>query len=62
MPVFDLKCPTCGREQKDVYVTSYYRSVRCECGGDMEHQPTAANFVVAGYSAKNGYTKESSHA
>lgn len=61
MPCHDYKCPTCGMVKE---VTSswpdYLMVVTCgECVDhpDMIRLPSAPNFVVNGFNAKNGYTK-----
>jgi len=37
MPIYDFKCPGCGRKQKDVFVKSWDEKVKCiQCGADMK--------------------------
>lgn len=69
MPWYVFKCARCGY-LKDVMLPADDRDARAvycnhpKCkpviaGGKcrMERQPTAANFTVAGFAAKNGYAK-----
>ena len=67
MPLYDFKCPRCGA-LKTIYVqsvTSIPMHIWCEnvdggCSGlqQMVRQPSAPAFIVTGFSAKNGYSKE----
>ena len=72
MPRWDFKCDRCGRVEEMSFVDYYDRSaqvhevgVYCQavlgdgmiCGGEMRQQPSAPNFNVTGFNAKNGYSK-----
>jgi predicted nucleic acid-binding Zn ribbon protein len=70
MPRYDFKCATCGftasnwrhcfdHEEEDAMVHEFKPApvAPCECGGAREKQPSAPNFVINGYNAKNGYSK-----
>ena len=69
MPRYVFKCVRCGHEEtvslawrhRDL-VAIYCRATDCKPavpGGQcrMERQPTAPNFSVTGFNAKNGYSK-----
>lgn len=62
MPRFDFKCQRCDRIDEDVWVSvsphapNHHR--KCPmCGDDMERLPAAPAFVVRGFNAANGYTR-----
>jgi len=64
MPRFDYRCLACGRLEEDVVAPpknptcSQLLATWCpNCGIPMEKLPAAPNFAVAGFSAKNGYSK-----
>jgi hypothetical protein len=70
MPWYLFKCPVClNTEDLMLPMEHRDRAIYCDnpdckryCGGvngklRMERQPTAANFTVTGYAAKNGYAK-----
>lgn len=63
MPRHDYRCPVCQRVQ-EVYdpmgLPDYLIDLRCgTCPGSpsLEKLPSAPNFTIKGYSAKNGYSK-----
>lgn len=60
MPRFDFKCPQCGEEEHDVWVSfADPQPVLClNCEHKMRKLPAAPNFTVKGYNASNGYTKK----
>ena len=36
MPIFDYKCPSCGRKEKDVFVHKFDETVKCkQCHANM---------------------------
>jgi predicted nucleic acid-binding Zn ribbon protein len=63
MPRFDFQClhPSCKMVRVNVYVATADAAkphITCAtCGALMEKLPSAPNFVVNGYNAKNGYSK-----
>lgn len=66
MPRYDFKCEDCGHVREDVWMSTYRESqgvdtldiAPCEkCGGLLRKMPSAPNFTVTGYNAKNGYSK-----
>ena len=62
MPRFDYKCenPDCARVEQNVHVPTSDVSVERICKAclyPMEKLPSAPNFAVKGFSAKNGYSK-----
>jgi len=41
MPIFDYRCPECGAEKKDEFVSSWDTVVKCdECEAEMEKIPS----------------------
>lgn len=55
MPIADYKCEKCGQVALDMCITPV--PYRCyNCGAVMVRLPSAPNFKVNGYSAKNGYS------
>ncbi len=62
MPLYDYRCPSCGRLAVDV-LTSYKQPSALMCANpdvhaapvEMERLVCAPSFVVNGFSAKNGY-------
>lgn len=63
MPQYDFRCPGCKLQIDDIHVSSYRDVIRAPrpcpmCGVSMERVPTAANFSVKGFAAKNGYSNE----
>lgn len=66
MPLYDWKCPTCGRVFEKVVVWDYEanhatpddpEAVMCMiCHVLCERLPAAPAFVVRGFNAKNGYS------
>jgi putative FmdB family regulatory protein len=64
MPRYDFKCTSCGKMRQDVWVSNFRDALNtpidissCECGGQLQKQPSAPNFTINGYNAKNGYSK-----
>lgn len=67
MPRYDYMCTACERIRNDVWVSSFRDALGesyqpdiapCECGNTFwKRQPSAPNFVINGYNAKNGYSK-----
>jgi putative FmdB family regulatory protein len=60
MPRFDFKCPACGTLMSNVYrgTSDTQRPQVCiNCDALMEKLPSAPNFTVTGFNAKNGYSK-----
>lgn len=49
MPVYDFKCPSCGRIKKDEFVHKYDAKVKCvQCGAQMKKLFTSSvKFVGA---------------
>jgi predicted nucleic acid-binding Zn ribbon protein len=63
MPRFDFKCPTCRSIVRDVWISTppspgQLHRTCSHCGTELEKLPSAPNFVVKGYNAKNGYSSE----
>lgn len=58
MPLFDFKCPACGRVQ-EMNVKNSTDPVYCyNCETIMEKQLAAPYGKVVGYSYANGYSKK----
>lgn len=59
MPIFVFRCPVCGLERDYLLMPGKTEEphVCFHCAAEMEKQPTAPNFTVQGFNAKNGYTK-----
>ena len=60
MPYWSYKCDDCGHETTLHAVSHEKRLDELECAwcrGTMKRQPSAPNFQVTGYNAKNGYGK-----
>ena len=65
MPRYDFKCLSCGNVREDVWVSNFRDAsgtfnatllAPCECGvSQWERLPSAPNFSVGGFNAKNGY-------
>lgn len=62
MPRYDFKCPKCGTIRADVTVSNWHSATGDEmpydcpkCGKRMVKQPSAPNFKVTGFNAKNHY-------
>ena len=62
MPRYDFKCPNCGTIRADVTVSNWRSATGDEmpydcldCGTRMVKLPSAPNFSVKGYNAKNHY-------
>ena len=59
MPIFDYTCQNCGFKVEDRLTFSYEESIKCpNCGSTANKLPSWANFVIRGYSYKNGYSKK----
>ena len=58
MPIYEYECNHCGHVQelitKSACNTRAYMMCE-ECGGACSKVPSAANFRVTGFNAKNGY-------
>jgi putative FmdB family regulatory protein len=48
MPRYDYKCTACGRVIELMVLSATETSAACPCGGVMEKQPCAPNFVLRG--------------
>lgn len=59
MPRYDFKCPNCGTIRADVTVSNWRDAgghvELCDCGYEMAKVPSAPNFTVKGFNAKNHY-------
>lgn len=60
MPIHEFECPICGTVQERLFtsVSEAERAINIPCswcGAFTKRNMSAANFKVAGYSAKNGY-------
>ena len=55
MPLHDYRCPTCKVTTEDSLNTVEHCPV---CGRQMEQLIGRAQFLILGFSAKNGYSKE----
>lgn len=57
MPIYDFRCKNCGFEIKDKLMFGDTKEIGCpNCGSTAHRIPTFANFVVNGFSEKNGYS------
>ncbi len=60
----DFKCDQCGHTHNDKWVMFKDITLEFDClhcsKGRMRLQPSAPSFVVKGYAASNGYSKERS--
>ena len=61
MPVFDYRCPKCGRVYKDVYVTDFNATMLCkernitgDCNGVLKKLLSAPNVIFKG----SGWTEK----
>lgn len=43
MPIYDYKCPSCGKEKNDELVRSFCSEVKCDCGEIMNQKISAPN-------------------
>lgn len=65
-PIYPFKCPACGHTKDYQFNNTtaasraYLYCTECDPDQPMERIGHAANFVVKGYSAKNGYSKKDS--
>lgn len=65
MGTWSYRCPDCGKiEDRSHYTWEGAHPIEwCTCDPEhqsrtgMERQPSAPNFTVKGYNAKNGYSK-----
>jgi len=66
MPVYEFECEDCGKIFELITIKSQKTAPCPECIGGPDDKPgrgikvpSAANFVVKGYNAKNQYSKAS---
>ena len=59
MPLYDYKCPQCGKVREVLIHANSPVKLLCDHGEHhvpMERQPSAPNFTVKGFNSKTGYT------
>lgn len=39
-PIYDFKCPECGKEKKDVFTKSWEEAIKCDCKKEMNKKPS----------------------
>lgn len=59
MPLWDFYCAHCNTTiELSFSIHQNTKHARClDCGTPLEKQIGKSNFIITGYSAKNGYTK-----
>ena len=58
MPIYAYLCPDCGASYDLVRRMADDTIPVCHhCETPLERRPTAANFTITGYNAKNGYSR-----
>lgn len=60
MPIYEYQCSKCGYIFEEVNINSITKlSTQCpHCGKIAPKIMSSSNFVIKGYSYKNGYSKE----
>lgn len=60
MPIFEYMCEKCGYIFEQVNINKITKlSVRCpDCESISKRIMSSGNFIIKGYSEKNGYSKE----
>ena len=60
MAIYEYKCKKCMRIIVRSYpMDSFPKTIKCErCGREAEKMISVSNFVMKGYSYRNGYSKE----
>jgi putative FmdB family regulatory protein len=58
MPLFDFKCPACGRVTEQLIKSSEDQVWCYNCDTIMERQLPAPYGKITGYSYSNGYSKK----
>lgn len=61
MPIWDYRCPICGRVKEDQQRPPLCDHCDHPDSGQpalMEKLPAAASFIIKGYSAKSGYSRK----
>lgn len=61
MPLFDMRCPACGRTEKDIFMKyqNSDKSHRCQCGAEMVKEISAGNFILKGSGwERDGYASK----
>jgi len=59
MPIYEFKCKNCGNVESRRYpINSNIKKITCwKCKGNAIKIISSSNFIMNGYSEKNGYSK-----